>query len=79
MDILAKTKEFYIKIHIDDPTIVSFSQASAFVTEFSKLSKTGMRIAHFMKLLRHRPEMKIWRHPEPTRARGFASFQIFKD
>ena len=50
--ILVKTKESYVGIHPDDPTALSFSQASAICTEFSKLSKMRS-ITHFGEILAH--------------------------
>jgi len=50
---LPKTNDLCIKIHLDDPMVVSSCQASVF-TEFRELNKTRMKITHFQKIGRHK-------------------------
>lgn len=50
---LAKTNDLCMKIHLDDPMVVSSCQASVF-TEFHELNKARMKITHFQKIERHK-------------------------
>ena len=75
---LAKTRDLYIKIHLDDPMVVSSCQASVF-TEFRELSKTRMKITYFWKIGRHKDGNDNTMKLEPNRAYGFCIISISKD